>query len=92
MVRWDERRVDAYAEYSSANKKMHLSALKLVDPHTVDNLTEPINREAGLETLAQDEAHRGEVWEKVLLLADQATAHAALRWHNIVASEAKVRS
>jgi hypothetical protein len=89
VVRWDERRVDAYAEYARANKKMHLSALKVVDPHRIDNLAKPINRKAGLETLAQHEALRSEAWEKILLLADQATAHAALRWHNIVASEAK---
>lgn len=80
-VRWDERRVDAYAEYAKAIKKIHMIALGIV------GLGEPINREAGLEMLVQAEAHRTEVWEMMLLLADQATAHAAERWRNAVTHE-----
>jgi len=47
-VRWDERRVDAYAEYARAIKKIHMTALGIVDPHLA-NQAEPINREAGLK-------------------------------------------
>jgi hypothetical protein len=68
---------------------MHMTALRLVDPRLAgDDPAEPINRETGLETLAQAEAHRGECWELILLLADQATTHAALRWQNLVSKEA----
>jgi hypothetical protein len=90
VVRWDERRVDAYAEYAKAIKKMHITALRLVDPRLAgDNPAEPINRKVGLETLAQAEVHRGECWELILLLGDQATAHAGLGWHTLVSNEAK---
>ncbi len=88
-VRWDERRVDTYAEYARVIKKIHMTTLGIVDPRMADNPAKPINREAGLEMIAQAEAHRAEAWETILLLADQATAHAALRWHNVVKGEAE---
>jgi hypothetical protein len=87
-VRWDERRVDAYAEYAKVIKRTHMIALGIVDPGLADNLPERINREAGFELLTQAEGRRTEAWEAVLLLADQATAYAALQWHNIVKKEA----
>jgi hypothetical protein len=67
-------------------------ALRLVSPRITDNPTKPIDLEAGLEMLARAEADRTEAWETVLLLADQATAHAALRWHNAVRREANFAS
>jgi len=88
-IRWDERRVDAYAEYARAIKKIHITALQLVDRRLADTLATPMKREAGLDRLAQAEAHRTECWELVLLLADEPTAHAALQWHNAVAFEAE---
>jgi hypothetical protein len=87
-VRWDERRLDAYAEYGRVIKKIHGTALGIVDPHIV-NLAEPINREAGLETIAEAEAYRTDVWELMLLLADQATERAAVRWLNAVTREVR---
>jgi hypothetical protein len=83
-VRWDERRVDAYAEYAKAIKRIHMTALGMVSPHR----RERINREDGLTILAQADAHRTEAWEGVLLLADQETTHAAYRWQSIVRDEA----
>ena len=83
-VRWDERRVDAYAEYAKAIKRIHITALRIVRPDRADNLTKPIARETALEMLTQAEARRTEAWELILLLADQATAHAALQWHFVV--------
>ncbi|WP_433185638.1 hypothetical protein [Actinoallomurus sp. CA-150999] len=92
-IRWDERRIDAYVEYAKAIKKIHMTVLAMVEPSLVHNLAEPINREAGLEMIAQAEAHRAEAWETMLLLADQPTAYAALRWHDVVKIEAEfVRS
>jgi len=88
VVRWDERRVDAYAEYAKAIKKIHKTAIELVEPHWAYNPTAAIKREVELDKLVQAEAHRTECWESVLLLADESTAHAALRWHNAVAREA----
>jgi hypothetical protein len=83
-VRWDERRVDAYAEYARAIKRIHMTALGMVSPHVAKR----INREDGLAMLAQAAAYRTEAWEGVLLLGDQETTHAAFRWQNVVEAEA----
>jgi hypothetical protein len=85
-VRWDERRVDAYAEYARAIKRIHMTTLRMVSSRLTDR-AEKINREDGLAMLAQADAHRTEAWESVLLLADQETTYAAFRWQNIVAGE-----
>ena len=92
-IRWDERRIDAYVEYAKTIKKMHMTILGMVEPRLVHNLAEPINREAGLEIIAQAELRRADAWEKMLLLADQSTAQTALRWRDMVRIEAEfVRS
>ncbi|MGH3401284.1 MAG: hypothetical protein ACRDRJ_02015 [Streptosporangiaceae bacterium] len=88
-IRWDERRVDAYAEYARAVKRIHITALRIVRPDRAENLTSAIDRQAALEILTQAEAQRTEAWELILLLADKATAHAALRWHTVVRREAE---
>jgi len=88
-VRWDERRVDAYAEYARAIKGIHITALRIVRPDRPENLTKPVNHEAAIETLTQAEARRTEAWELMLLLSDEVTVHAALRWHNAVRREAE---
>jgi hypothetical protein len=84
-VRWDERRVDAYAEYARAIKRIHMTALGMVSPHRAER----ISRENGLAMLAQADAHRTEAWEGVLLLADRETTDAAFRWQNVVRNEAE---
>lgn len=88
-IRWDERRIDAYAEYALTIKKVHMTALGMVNPSSVHGLAEPIGHEAGLDLIAQAEARRTEAWEKMLLLADEPTVEAALRWHNTVKIEAE---
>jgi hypothetical protein len=85
-VRWDERRVDAYAEYARAIKRIHSTALGMVSPH----MAKRINREDGLPMLTQADAHRTEAWEGVLLLGDRETTHAAFRWQNMVEAEAEL--
>ena len=84
-VRWDERRVDAYAEYARAIKRIHMTALGMVSPHRA----EQINPDDGLAMLAQADADRTEAWEGVLLLGDRETTHAAFRWQNMVEAEAE---
>lgn len=88
-IRWDERRVDAYAEYAKAIKRTHYTALRIVRPDRSDNLTKPLDRQTALEMLTQAEDQRTEAWELILLLADTATAHAGLRWHAAVRREAE---
>jgi hypothetical protein len=50
-IRWDERRLEAYAEYAKAIKIIHITALRIVRPDRNDNLTKPIDHEAALEIL-----------------------------------------
>jgi hypothetical protein len=88
-IRWDERRVDAYAEYAKAIKRIHMIALRILRPGGTDNLTKSIDSETALEMLTQAEAERTEAWELMLLLADQATTHAALQWRHAVRREAE---
>ena len=64
-VRWDERRVDVYAEYARAIKRIHMTALRMVSPHMADDRARRINHEDGLAMLAQADAHRTEAWEAV---------------------------
>ena len=66
-----------------------MTALRIVRPEMAHNLTKPIDREAAVEMLTQAEAQRTEAWELMLLLSDQATAHAALQWRNAVRREAE---
>lgn len=84
-VRWDERRIDAYAEYAKAIKRIHMTALGMVSSHRAEQL----NRDDELAMLSQADAHRTEAWEGVLLLADEGTTHAAFRWQSIVRDEAE---
>jgi hypothetical protein len=88
-IRWDERRVDVYAEYARAIKRIHMTALRMVSPRMADDRARRINREDGLTLLAQADAHRTEAWEAVLLLADQETTRAAFRWQHVVEGEAE---
>lgn len=83
-VRWDERRLDAYVEYSRAIKEIHALALGLTAARMSANLAQPISRDAGLEMLTQAEDHRTKVWETVLLLGDAATVDAARQWRGAV--------
>jgi hypothetical protein len=84
-VRWDERRVAAYAEYARAIKRIHMTALGMLSPHRAER----INREDGLAMLAQADSQRTEAWEGVLLLADRETTDAAFQWQEIVRNEAE---
>jgi hypothetical protein len=88
-VRWDERRIEAYAEYAKAIKKIHMTSLRIVRSERPDDLTKPIDPGAALEILTLAEAQRTEAWELIMLLSDPATAHAALRWNYVVRREAE---
>lgn len=76
-VRWDTRRLDVYAEYASAIKEIHALTLRLIGPRAPGITADPIDRDAGLETLTQAEFHRTKAWESVLLLGDTATVAAS---------------
>ncbi|GIJ52117.1 hypothetical protein Val02_90030 [Virgisporangium aliadipatigenens] len=81
-VRWDDRRVEAYAEYARALKEVSIVTLRL---RAATGAPDPgPDRQAGLALLAEAEAERSKAWERVLLLGDQATVTAARDWSDAV--------
>ncbi|MCW6004135.1 hypothetical protein K1W54_06015 [Micromonospora sp. CPCC 205371] len=75
-VRWDERRLDAYATFARAVKEMHLVAMRI----TRRSPTEPADREADLHALNEADNECSKAWEGVLLLGDAGTIDAAREW------------
>lgn len=78
-VRWDERRLTAYADYAHAVKEMvalasRISAARGLTPHP-----EPLDPETGIPLLAEAEAQRTVLNETLRLLGDPATVRAARR-------------
>ncbi|MFC4564036.1 hypothetical protein ACFO4E_19410 [Nocardiopsis mangrovi] len=68
-IRWDERRMDVYVEYTSHVKKMLKLGEKILrDP------ADPAGRQADLEALEEERSAR---FEALALLADPATTDAA---------------
>jgi hypothetical protein len=76
-VRWDERRLDAYAQFARALKEVHHVAMRLTAPQL--QLTAE-QRNADLLLLGQAEVERTKNWEGMLLLGDTATVQAGREW------------
>ncbi|GIJ23046.1 hypothetical protein [Micromonospora lutea] len=75
-VRWDERRLDAYAEFARALKEAHTIASRLSGGH--------LDRDAALAELAEADFRHTLAWENVLLLGDAPTVLAARAWRDTV--------
>ncbi|MEJ3742278.1 hypothetical protein WEI85_03130 [Actinomycetes bacterium KLBMP 9797] len=78
-VRWDDRRIDAYATYARTLKEVHLLAMRLTSP------TRSSDRDIDVPLLIQAEAECSKAWEGVLLLGDAATVTAGREWRNAAA-------
>ena len=83
-TRWDARRVEAYADYGDAVKRVYVACLQIVyarkhgvgsDPSTIDE------RIADLVRLSSERTSK---WETILLLGDAETIVAARKWHRLV--------
>ena len=83
-VRWDERRMDAYADYARAIKELHNLAFRMTAARRADSRTQPLERPDGLRLLDRAEAHRTKAWEAALLLGDTETVAAARSWREAV--------
>ncbi|GAA1366283.1 hypothetical protein GCM10009661_18730 [Catellatospora chokoriensis] len=83
-VRWDQRRLDAYADYGRSLKHIQFLTGRLSAPNRPNAKTQPIDREAGLAALAQAETERAAIWENVLLTGDATTVSAARDWRKAV--------
>ncbi|WP_243706267.1 hypothetical protein [Micromonospora sp. KC721] len=83
-VRWDERRLDAYADFARAVKEVHLLALGMLSAHRPGASRPALDREQGLARLAEAAERHTLTWEGVLLLGDEATVRAAAAWRHAV--------
>jgi hypothetical protein len=80
--RWDVRRVEAYASYGQAVKRMILIASRIAAGRDLGSDTEPLApTQVNLDLLAAAEAERASQWETVLLLGHPKTVAAARNWH-----------
>ncbi|PZG07305.1 hypothetical protein C1I95_31205 [Micromonospora craterilacus] len=75
-VRWDERRLDAYAEFARALKEVHTIASRLIGGY--------LDRDEELAALAEADFRHTIAWENVLLLGDGPTVTAARAWRDAV--------
>ncbi|MEU5553009.1 hypothetical protein ABZ738_24845 [Micromonospora sp. NPDC047793] len=79
-VRWDERRLDAYAEFARALKEVHATAGRLLPGRKGP----PVDRERELANLVEADFRHTLAWENVLLLGDGPTVTAARAWRDAV--------
>jgi hypothetical protein len=86
-VRWDTRRLDAYVAYAATVKEIHALAFRASAPYRRYSKSRPIDREQGLELLAEANTRRTKAWESMLLLGDEATVMAARAWQDAVRVE-----
>jgi len=80
---WSARRVEAYAEYGYAVKRVHVLCRQLVEG-VPDPAGGPATLAEGLPELRMLSAERASKWETVLLLGDPRTIAAARKWHRAV--------
>lgn len=69
-VRWDERRLAAYVEYSNCVRRMQVLAIRIAVARNLPGDGEPLLVDEGLPLLAEAEAVRSQRWQEVLLLGD----------------------
>ena len=91
-VRWDTRRLDAYVAYAATVKEIHSLARRVSAPYRRYSKSRPIDREQGLELLAEADVRRTKAWEAVLLLGDEITVSAARAWQDAVGAEERLCS
>jgi hypothetical protein len=67
-VRWDERRLAAYVEYSNAVRRVQVLANRIAVARNLPGDGEPLPADEGIPLLAEAEAIRSQRWQEVLLL------------------------
>lgn len=83
-VRWDDKRLAAYAEYAHAVKKVISIAVRLAAHHGIHQDLDVLAPDEGLPALALAEEERTMKWETILLLGTDRTVIAARAWHDSV--------
>jgi hypothetical protein len=83
-VRWDTVRLQAYADYGEAVRRVAHLASRMAVARGFEHPSEPISLEQGLSELNVAMADRATRWETVLLLGSPDTIAAARAWHRCV--------
>lgn len=80
-VRWDDKRLNAYAEYAHAVKKTISITVRLAAHRGIHPDIDALSPEEGEPALAAAEEERTIKWEAVLLLGTEQIVDAARAWH-----------
>lgn len=84
VVRWDERRLEAYSEFSQVLKEIQTVSLKVLATAAGDRYRSGLDKDRALPQLADADIRHTLVWEKLLLLGDATTVAAAQEWREAV--------
>ena len=84
LSRWDARRVEAYAEYGDAVKRVYVACKQILDAKAHTKPTAGCSIDERLADLSQLSAERTSKWETLLLLGAPETISAAREWHRLV--------
>jgi hypothetical protein len=83
-VRWEEKRVEVYAEYAHAVKTVYELSKRVAATRGFQTTTAPLPLSPGLEDLMHATIERSQVWERLLLLGEPDVVAAAKTWHRAV--------
>ena len=83
-VRWDVKRLEAYAQYAETIRNLHLLATRLSVPIRPGARSQPLDAAVGEEMISDGEAARARAWEAVLMLGDAQTVAAGREWRTAV--------
>jgi hypothetical protein len=83
-VRWEDKRVQVYADYGHAVKRVYELSKRLAASRGLPTNAGPLSLETGLEDLTQAGIERSEMWERLLLVGDPDAVAAARAWHHIL--------
>jgi len=84
QTRWDARRVEAYAEYGDAVKRVYVACKQIVDARALGERDVRPTLEERIAELVRLSAERTSKWETVLLLGDVQTIVVARAWHRLI--------
>ena len=83
-VRWEDKRVQVYADYGHAVKRVYELSKRLAASRGLPTNAGPLPLDSGLEDLTQAGIERSEMWERLLLVGDPDAVAAARTWHHIL--------
>jgi hypothetical protein len=84
ITRWDEKRLDAYAQYSFAVKRVFYVVIRIGAHHGYSSYDQALAPDEGLQLLAAANIDRTVKWESLLLLGSPESVTAARQWHESV--------